>query len=86
GRVQPDHVVVGIADQGKGIPAEHLNRLFEKYFRIGSQKRVGGLGLGLPIARQLVEGHGGLIWAESVEGRGTTVFFTLPLDTSREDP
>jgi len=85
GRTLPDHVVIGVADQGRGIPAEHLNRLFEKYYRVGSQKPVGGLGLGLPIARQLVEGHGGRIWAESTEGKGTTVYFTLPLDRSRRD-
>ncbi|MCR4398464.1 MAG: ATP-binding protein [Firmicutes bacterium] len=78
GRVRPDGVVISVADQGRGIPAEHLNRLFEKFFRISPHGRVRGIGLGLPIARQIVEAHGGEIWAESVEGKGTTVRFTLP--------
>ncbi|NPV69219.1 MAG: hypothetical protein HPY55_01060 [Firmicutes bacterium] len=86
GRVLPDRVVIAVADQGRGIPPEHLNRLFEKFFRIGSLERVNGVGLGLPIARQLVEGHGGRIWAESVEGKGTTVYFTLPVEAGGEEP
>jgi K+-sensing histidine kinase KdpD len=80
GKTRPDSVVVSVSDQGKGISLEHMDRLFEKYFRIGSQKHVRGIGLGLPIARQIVERHGGTIWAESVLGEGTTMYFTLPFD------
>ena len=74
-------VVVSVADQGVGIAPEHLNRLFEKFFRIksGLGQHVVGSGLGLPIARTIVESHGGRIWAESQPGQGSTFYFTLPL-------
>jgi signal transduction histidine kinase len=87
GKVREDEVVISIADQGIGIAAEHLNRLFEKFFRVksGLGRHVVGSGLGLPIARAIVESHGGRIWAESQEGQGTTLYFTLPLQgLSRE--
>jgi signal transduction histidine kinase len=78
--VRADVVVVSVADQGIGIAPEHLNRLFEKFFRIksGLGRHVVGVGLGLPIARAIVESHGGNIWAESQVGQGTTLYFTLP--------
>lgn len=81
GEVRPDHVVISVADQGVGIAPEHLNRLFEKFFRIksGLGRHVVGSGLGLPIARTIVESHGGQIWAESQVGQGSTFYFTLPL-------
>ena len=80
GEVREDEVVVSVADQGVGIAPEHLNRLFEKFFRIksGLGRHVVGSGLGLPIARAIVESHGGRIWAESQVGQGTTLYFTLP--------
>jgi signal transduction histidine kinase len=81
GKVREDEVVISIADQGIGIAPEHLNRLFEKFFRVksGLGRHVVGSGLGLPIARAIVESHGGRIWAESQVGQGTTLYFTLPL-------
>lgn len=83
GRANQNSVVISVADQGRGISPEHLNRLFEKYFRVKSGG--GGVGLGLPIARQIVEQHGGSIWAESTVGKGTTVYFTLPIYASGKD-
>jgi signal transduction histidine kinase len=82
GEVQEERVIVSVADQGMGIAPEHLNRLFEKFFRVESVpgQRVVGSGLGLPIARTIVEGHGGHIWAESRLGEGSTFYFTLPLE------
>jgi signal transduction histidine kinase len=81
GEVREDEVVVSVADQGVGIAPEHLNRLFEKFFRVesGLGRHVVGSGLGLPIAQTIVESHGGRIWAESQVGEGSTLYFTLPL-------
>ena len=82
GEAQGDRVIVSVSDQGVGIAPEHLNRLFEKFFRVEpvSGQHVVGSGLGLPIARTIVEGHGGHIWAVSHLGEGSTFYFTLPLE------
>ena len=66
-----------VADTGVGIPAEHLPHVFDRFWQVGRANRR-GVGLGLPIARGIVEAHGGRIWIESAEGAGTTVRFTLP--------
>ncbi len=80
GEVRATTVVISIADQGVGIVPEDLIPLFEKYFRVKSPTgyHVPGTGLGLPVARALVEAHGGRIWAESKVGQGTTLYFSLP--------
>ena len=79
GEEQRDEVVVSVADQGPGIAPEHLNRLFEKFFRAktGLGHHVVGSGLGLPIAHAIIESHRGRIWAESQLGQGTTLYFAL---------
>ncbi len=81
GEVGEDEVIVCVADQGVGIAPEHLNQLFDKFFRAQSGLRlnVAGSGLGLPIAHTIVESHNGRIWAESQLGQGTTFYFALPL-------
>jgi K+-sensing histidine kinase KdpD len=81
GEVRPTDVVVSIADQGVGISAEDLIPLFDKYFRVKAPTgyHVPGTGLGLPVARAIVETHGGRIWAKSRVGEGTTLFFSIPL-------
>lgn len=81
GEVRPSYVVVSVSDQGVGISPEDLIPLFDKYFRVKSPTGyyVPGTGLGLPVARALVEEHKGRIWAESKVGEGTTLFFSIPL-------
>ena len=80
GQVPDDEVIISVADEGMGIAPEHLNRLFEKFFRVKSAlgHQVRGSGLGLPVSRTIVESHGGRIWAESEVGKGTTIYFSLP--------
>lgn len=87
GEASETEVTISVADQGVGIAPEHLNRLFEKYFRVesGLGRHVVGSGLGLPICRAIIETHGGRIWAESEVGKGTTLYFTLPLNRSDQD-
>jgi PAS domain S-box-containing protein len=72
-----DYIRISVADTGVGIPAEEMAHIFDRYYR-GRDKRGRGLGLGLPIAKAIVEGHGGRIWAESEPGRGTVFHCTLP--------
>lgn len=66
-----------VSDTGPGISAEHLDHVFDRFWRARREER-GGLGLGLAIARGIVEAHGGRIWAESAVGEGSTFHFTVP--------
>jgi len=69
---------VSVTDRGIGIPAEHLARIFDRFYRVGGE--VAGQGLGLSICKEIVAAHGGRIWAESEgPGRGSTFTFALPL-------
>lgn len=67
-----------VRDTGIGIPAEDVPRIFERFYRVDKSRTGSGTGLGLSIARHIVEAHKGRIWAESIEGQGSTFYFTIP--------
>ncbi len=76
-----DHTIwIDVRDQGRGIPPEHLERIFERFHQVdkSDSRDKGGTGLGLPICRKIVEQHGGRIWAESEIGSGSTFHIVLP--------
>ena len=79
-RKADDGVWVEVSDTGIGISAEHLPRLFERFYRVdaGRSRAEGGTGLGLAIVRHLVDAHGGRVETTSAVGRGTTVSVLLP--------
>ena len=76
-----DGVLVSVADTGEGIPGEELSCIFERFYRVDDARcrKTGGAGLGLAIAKQMVELHGGRIWVESEVGKGSKFSFTLPV-------
>jgi PAS domain S-box-containing protein len=79
--ISDDNVITSVSDRGIGIPPEAIPHLFDRFYQVdGSMTRTsGGSGLGLYISAQIVEAHGGRIWAESEMGKGSTFSFTLPL-------
>ena len=81
-----NEIQVSVIDNGQGIPAGELKRIFERMYKAEHRLYSGkeGMGLGLHICQRLVEAHGGLIWAESAPGQGTTVRFTLPITTIKK--
>jgi two-component system sensor histidine kinase KdpD len=76
-------VEITVADRGIGIPAEDLNRIFDKFYRVRRPDNVSGTGLGLAISKGIVEAHGGFISAENRAGGGTVITIGLPLEGSR---
>ena len=83
-----DRARIEVIDTGRGIPEEHLDRIFERFYRVDAarSRKMGGTGLGLAIVRQIVEAHGGTIQVESTKGRGTRFWFDLPLATAVDVP
>lgn len=77
-RAEGDRVSFAVTDTGCGIPQEHQARLFERFYQVPGSEARGRAGLGLAVAKEIVQSHGGEIHLESQEGRGTTVWFTLP--------
>ncbi|MFN2291512.1 MAG: ATP-binding protein, partial [Anaerolineae bacterium] len=83
GQVVEGEVLVRVIDQGMGIAEEDLGRIFERFYRVDNEitRRTRGVGLGLSLCQEIVNAHGGLIWVESVLGRGSTFSFSLPLSS-----
>jgi two-component system phosphate regulon sensor histidine kinase PhoR len=67
-----------VRDTGVGIPADEVSRIFERFYRVDKSRTGSGTGLGLSIAKHIIEAHRGKIWAESMEGQGSTFYFTIP--------
>jgi two-component system phosphate regulon sensor histidine kinase PhoR len=67
-----------VRDTGVGIPEESLTRIFERFYRADRSRTGSGTGLGLSISKHIVEAHGGKIWAESKEGKGSAIYFEIP--------
>ncbi|MCE7937895.1 MAG: hypothetical protein DYG90_04715, partial [Chloroflexi bacterium CFX6] len=79
---EPDRVAVSVSDEGPGIAPGDLERVFERFYRADRARTHRNAGLGLAIARHIVGGHGGRIWAANNPGRGATFRFTVPVATS----
>ena len=79
---------VSVEDDGIGIPARDLERVFERFYQVESHltRRHGGMGLGLSVAKAMIEHHGGRIWAESKEGKGSRFIFLLPIEGKLDEP
>ncbi len=82
-QANPDNypeIVISVSDTGSGIPPDHFPKLFEAFSQVDASptRRTGGTGLGLSICKRLVEMHGGRIWVDSILGKGSTFYFTVP--------
>ena len=79
-----EHIRFSVADTGTGIASEHIEHIFEQFYRVPGQEEKSGIGLGLSIVKEIIEAHGGKVGAESVSGKGSVFWFTIPVrkDTS----
>ena len=86
-RAGAGQVTVWVSDEGIGIPAEQLSKIFSRFYRVNdtAARNVGGTGLGLALVKDIVEAHGGQVWAESAPHKGSTFYFTLKC-ASVEEP
>jgi signal transduction histidine kinase len=80
GRYDQEQVYIAVTDEGIGIPAGEHERIFDRFYRVDSAltRRTQGAGLGLYLAKSVIEAHGGRIWVTSSPGKGSTFVFTLP--------
>ncbi|MHB9130533.1 MAG: ATP-binding protein [Armatimonadota bacterium] len=82
-----DKLCFSVTDQGMGIPPEHLEKVFQRFHRVhsGDSQRVGGTGIGLYLAKNLVDAHNGVIWVDSTIGKGSTFSFTIPKEQPKAE-
>ncbi|MCP0887163.1 cell wall metabolism sensor histidine kinase WalK [Ligilactobacillus sp. WILCCON 0076] len=82
-----NHVILSITDQGLGIPKKDLGHVFDRFFRVDKarSRAQGGTGLGLAISKEVIEMHNGKIWVDSIEGKGSTFYISLPYEEYEED-
>ena len=78
-KIEDGNILISVADTGVGIPADDLPRVFERFYKVDKARAGAGTGLGLAIAKHIIELHGGRIWAVSVEGKGSTFSFKIPV-------
>lgn len=83
---EDDFILISFRDTGLGLKKEHIEHVFDELYKVDSARHdLNSNGLGLPICKRIVEKHGGRIWVESSgEGKGTTVFFTVPISTNKK--
>lgn len=75
-----DDLLISVTDEGPGIVPEETSRLFKKFYRGTHPQQNGGTGMGLAIARGIIEAHGGRIWVEDSSGKGATFTFSLRVE------
>ncbi|KRL02366.1 two component sensor kinase [Liquorilactobacillus capillatus DSM 19910] len=82
-----NHVILSISDQGLGIPKKDVSHIFDRFFRVDKarSRAQGGTGLGLAISKEVIELHGGKIWVDSIEGKGSTFYISLPYEEYEGD-
>ena len=78
-KLHDTQVEIQIKDEGIGIKPDDIEKLFERYYRVQGNHTISGFGIGLYLSAEIIERHGGRIWAESEEGKGSVFHFTLPL-------
>jgi two-component system sensor histidine kinase KdpD len=78
--MKADELLISVTDQGPGIVPEETSRLFEKFYRGTHPQQNSGTGMGLAIARGIIEAHGGKIWVENLPGKGATFAFSLHVE------
>ncbi len=88
GGIDTDFIKVSVEDSGVGIPSKDIALIFDRFYQVESHltRRHGGMGLGLAVAKSMIEMHGGRIWAESAEGMGSIFTFLLPFKEQTADP
>jgi signal transduction histidine kinase len=81
-----DEIKISVQDEGPGIPAEDIDRIFDQFYRVPNTRHREGLGLGLYISKEIIEGHSGKIRVESKEGSGSTFYIVFPVSKNTGTP